>query len=82
MATHSSTLAWRIAGTEEPGALPSKGRLKRFNSSPSNPIQESSTLMTYHFLKAPPITLDTRFQYTSSEGGKDTDLSTKYKKVG
>ena len=26
MATHSSTLAWRIAGTEEPGALSSKGR--------------------------------------------------------
>ena len=24
MATHSSTLAWRIPGTEEPGALLSK----------------------------------------------------------
>ena len=25
MATHSSTLAWRIPGTEEPGGLPSMG---------------------------------------------------------
>ena len=25
MATHSSTLAWRIPGTEEPGGLPSHG---------------------------------------------------------
>ena len=25
MATHSSVLAWRIAGTEEPGRLPSTG---------------------------------------------------------
>ena len=25
MATHSSVLAWRIPGTEEPGALPSIG---------------------------------------------------------
>ena len=25
MATHSSTLAWRIPGTEEPGGLPSLG---------------------------------------------------------
>ena len=25
MATHSSILAWRITGTEEPGGLPSKG---------------------------------------------------------
>ena len=26
MATHSSTLAWRIPGTEEPRGLPSMGR--------------------------------------------------------
>ena len=25
MATHSSILAWRIPGTEEPGGLPSMG---------------------------------------------------------
>ena len=25
MATHSSVLAWRILGTEEPGGLPSRG---------------------------------------------------------
>ena len=29
MATHSSVLAWRIPGTEEPGGLPSMG-LHRF----------------------------------------------------
>ena len=26
MATHSSVLAWRIPGTEEPSGLPSMGR--------------------------------------------------------
>ena len=41
MATHSSVLAWRIPGTEEPGGLPSMGsqswtQLKRLNSSSSN----------------------------------------------
>ena len=40
MATHSSTLAWRIPGTGEPGGLPSTGlqsrtRLKRLSSSSS-----------------------------------------------
>ena len=38
MATHSSILAWRIPGMEEPGGLPSVGshsqtRLKRLSSS-------------------------------------------------
>ena len=38
MATHSSVLAWRIPGKEEPGGLPSMGsqsrtRLKRLSSS-------------------------------------------------
>ena len=39
MATHSSILAWRIPGTEEPGGLPSMGfaqsrtQLKRLSSS-------------------------------------------------
>ena len=28
MATHSSVLAWRIPGTEEPGELPSKKKKK------------------------------------------------------
>ena len=41
MATHSSVLAWRIPGTEEPGGLPSMGshswtQLKRLSSSSSS----------------------------------------------
>ena len=41
MATHSSVLAWRIPGTEEPGGLPSMGsqsqtRLKQLSSSSSS----------------------------------------------
>ena len=28
MATHSSVLVWRILGTEEPGGLPSRGRME------------------------------------------------------
>ena len=30
MATHSSTLAWKIPWTEEPGGLPSMGLLSEF----------------------------------------------------
>ena len=45
MATHSSILAWRIPGTQEPsvyGVAQSQTRLKRLrNSSSSNPCQES-----------------------------------------
>ena len=41
MATHSSTRAWRIPGTEEPGGLPygvaqSRTRLKQLSSSSSS----------------------------------------------
>ena len=43
MATHSSVLAWRIPGTEEPGGLPdvygvaqSRTRLKQLSSSSSS----------------------------------------------
>ena len=47
MATHSSVLAWRIPGTEEPSGLPSVGsqsrtRLKRLSSSSSNSNSTSS----------------------------------------
>ena len=43
MATHSSVLAWRIPGMEEPGGLPSLGsqsqtRLKRLSSSSSSSL--------------------------------------------
>ena len=41
MATHSSVLAWRIPGMEEPGGLPSMGlhsqtQMKRLSSSSSS----------------------------------------------
>ena len=44
MATHSSILAWRIPGTEEPSGLPSMGsqswtRLKRLSSSSSSSMK-------------------------------------------
>ena len=49
MATHSSVLAWRIPGTEEPGGLPSMGshrvELKRLSSSSSS--SSLSTLYLY-----------------------------------
>ena len=32
MATHSSILAWRIPGTEEPGGMPSMGSQSRTRS--------------------------------------------------
>ena len=45
MATHSSTLAWRIPGTGEPDALPSMGlqsrtQLKRLSSSSNTQIKD------------------------------------------
>ena len=52
MATHSSVLAWRIAGTAEPGGLPSVGlhsqtRLKRLSSSSiiMSPAEETLTMI-------------------------------------
>ena len=50
MAAHSSILAWRIPGTEEPGGLPSRGvaqsrtRLKRLSSSSSRGKHRQNTL--------------------------------------
>ena len=41
MATHSSTLAWKIPWTEEPGRLQSLGSLRR--------TQLSSFTFTFHF---------------------------------
>ena len=52
MATHSSILAWRIPGTEEPGGLPSMGvaqsrtRLKRLSSNSNHPTWDN--LKTYY----------------------------------
>ena len=48
MATHSSILAWRIPGTEEPSGLPSTGshsrtRLKRLSSSSSSSLAMTLT---------------------------------------
>ena len=47
MAPHSSTLAWKIPGTGEPGGLPSTGlhsqtRLKRLSSSSGSNLVEKS----------------------------------------
>ena len=50
MATHSSVLAWRIPGTEEPGGLSSQvaqswTRLKRLSSTPPfNVCRDCSTI--------------------------------------
>ena len=40
MATHSSVLAWRIPGTEEPGGLPSMGSQSRTRLSRGNLVQQ------------------------------------------
>ena len=49
MATHSSSLAWRIPRTEEPGGLQSTGsqsqtRLKRLSSTHTLPTTQGSLL--------------------------------------
>jgi len=55
MATHSSVLAWKIPGTEEPGGLPSMGvaqsrtRLKRLSSSSSN-VEKGTQIIIYSLM--------------------------------
>ena len=53
MAPHSSTLAWRIPGTGEPGALPSMGSQSRTRlkwlSSCSNLVQETATESAHNY---------------------------------
>ena len=51
MATHSSTLAWRIPGTGEPGGLPSKSLLQHHNS-------KASILQPSVFLRIQLISVD------------------------
>ena len=58
MATHSSTLAWRIPGMGEPGGLPSMGsrsrtRLERLSSSSSSDYITSSWRLAGGTLSAP-----------------------------
>ena len=43
MATHSSTLAWKIPWTEEPGRLPSIGSQRV--------AHDGATLLTYYYRK-------------------------------
>ena len=55
MAIHSSVLAWRLSGTDEPGGLPSVGshsrtQLKRLSSSSS--IAISLVLITFTIFMA------------------------------
>ena len=49
MATHSSVLAWRIPGTEEPGRLPSMGS-HRVGHDWSD-LAKNTSLSTIHFWK-------------------------------
>ena len=65
MATHSSVLAWRIPGTEEPGGLPSMGsqsrtRLKRLSSS-------SIGLKQYHLSLPDVVWLGSQLKVLPSE---------------
>ena len=53
MATHSSVLAWRIPGTEEPGGLPSVG-LHRVRYNCSNLVEAVATGVS-GVLKSPTI---------------------------
>ena len=62
MATHSSVLAWRIPGTEEPGGLLSMGlqsrtRLKRLSSS-SHSLLSHTHVFTYAIPSAEKLVSD------------------------
>ena len=45
MATHSSILAWRIPGTEEPGGLPSWGRTESDTTDALEQQQQRHTVL-------------------------------------
>ena len=51
MATHSSTLAWKIPWTEEPGSMESQRQVKRLSSSSSRPCGEISQMLNSHLAK-------------------------------
>ena len=53
MATHSSVLAWRIPGTEEPGGLQSMGLQSRTRLNQQHP----STLYVFIFSNVSQVTL-------------------------
>ena len=60
MATHSSVLAWRIAGTGDPGGLPSMGlqsrtRLKRHSGGSS--MSTESMMPSNHLILCHPVRL-------------------------
>ena len=79
MATHSSVLAWRIPGTEEPSGLPSMGshrvgqRLKRLSSSSSSnypkKVSEENDKKDYHYRSSWGYEIKQR---DSNGGRKDT----------
>ena len=50
MATHSSLLAWRIPGTEEPGRLHSKGS-QRVGHDLVTVQQQQNTMIYMHIIK-------------------------------
>ena len=47
MATHSSVLAWRISGTEEPGGLPSMGSHRVDTTEATQHQQQQQRIPTY-----------------------------------
>ena len=51
MATHSSTFAWKIPWTEEPGGLQSMGSLRSLNCSIQ--LEEPIKSITSRFLRVP-----------------------------
>ena len=58
MATHSSTLAWKMPWMEEPGRLQSMGSLRVGH--------DGASLLTYHSLKVSPVFMCSIIFYSSS----------------
>ena len=55
MAPYSSTLAWKISGTEEPGGLQSMGPQSRTNGETEQSTAHERHQMIFVFLEAEPI---------------------------
>ena len=80
MATHSSVLAWRIPGTEEPGRLPSKGSHRvghdwSYLAAAAAAYGVGASLVA-HLVKNPPAVQETPIRFLGQEDLLEKGLAT------
>ena len=76
MATHSSTLAWKIPWTEEPGGLPSWGRTRSDTTEATQQQQQLKQFPGDSVIKNPPAKQETWFQSLCWEAPMEMEMAT------